>query len=63
MEDEAPCWQNTKEMEKVNEDMIGNFGGIGVQFYKYRDTVTIIKVVPGGPSQDAGLQGRMCSRV
>lgn len=36
--------------------MIGNFGGIGVQFYKYRDTVTIIKVVPGGPSQDAGLQ-------
>ena len=45
-----------KEMEKVNEDMIGNFGGIGVQFYKYRDTVTIIKVVPGGPSQDAGLQ-------
>lgn len=45
-----------KEMEKVNEDMIGNFGGIGVQFYKYRDTVTVIKVVPGGPSQDAGLQ-------
>lgn len=44
------------EMERVNEDMMGNFGGIGVQFYKYRDTVTVIKVVPQGPSEQAGLE-------
>lgn len=44
------------EMERVNEDMAGNFGGIGVQFYKYRDTVTVIKVVPEGPSQAAGIE-------
>lgn len=43
-------------MERVNEDMQGNFGGIGVQFYKFRDTVTVIKVVPGGPSEEAGVQ-------
>lgn len=45
-----------KDMQRVNEDMIGNFGGIGVQFYKYQDTVTVIKVIAGGPSEKAGIQ-------
>lgn len=45
-----------KDMERVNEDMVGNFGGVGVQFYKYRDTVTVIKVVPGGPAGKAGIE-------
>ncbi|MDE6451299.1 MAG: PDZ domain-containing protein, partial [Odoribacter sp.] len=44
-----------KDMQRVNEDMVGNFGGIGVQFYKYQDTVTVVKVVPGGPAQKARL--------
>ncbi|MGL5682302.1 MAG: S41 family peptidase [Marinifilaceae bacterium] len=45
-----------KDMTRVNEEMVGNFGGIGVQFYKYQDTVTVVKVVPGGPSEAAGVQ-------
>ena len=45
-----------KDMSRVNEEMLGNFGGIGVQFYKYQDTVTVVKVVPGGPSAGAGLK-------
>ena len=45
-----------KDMQRVNEEMVGNFGGVGVQFYKYLDTVTVVKVVPGGPSEAAGLQ-------
>lgn len=45
-----------KDMARVNEDIVGNFGGIGVQFYKYLDTVTVVKVVPGGPSEKAGIQ-------
>lgn len=45
-----------KDMQRVNEEMVGNFGGVGVQFYKYLDTVTVVKVVPGGPSEKAGLQ-------
>lgn len=44
-----------KDMQRVNEEMIGNFGGIGVQFYKYLDTVTVVKVVLGGPAEKAGL--------
>lgn len=45
-----------EDLEKVNEGMTGNFGGIGVQFYKFRDTVTVVKVVPGGPSEAAGIR-------
>lgn len=45
-----------KDLQRVNEGMVGNFGGIGVQFYKYLDTVTVVKVVPGGPSEKAGLR-------
>ncbi len=45
-----------KDMQRVNEEMVGNFGGVGVQFYKYLDTVTVVKVVKGGPSEAAGLQ-------
>lgn len=44
-----------KDVPRVNEDMRGNFGGIGVQFYKFLDTVTIVKVVSEGPSEKAGL--------
>ncbi len=44
-----------KDMMRVNEEMVGNFGGVGVQFYKYMDTVVVVKVVPGGPSEQAGV--------
>lgn len=44
-----------KDMQRVNEEIVGNFGGIGVQFYKYLDTVTVVKVVPGGPAEKARL--------
>lgn len=45
-----------KDMQGVNENMMGNFAGIGVQFYKYQDTVLVLKVVPQGPSEAAGIQ-------
>ena len=28
-----------KDLQRVNEDLKGNFGGIGVQFIRYQDTV------------------------
>ena len=45
-----------KDMQRANEGIIGNFGGVGVQFYKYLDTVTVVKVVPGGPAEKAGIR-------
>jgi len=44
-----------KDLAKVNEELQGNFGGIGVQFSMQNDTVMVISVIPGGPSEKVGL--------
>jgi carboxyl-terminal processing protease len=44
------------ELQAANEDLAGNFDGIGVEFNVFNDTVNIVYVVPGGPSDKAGLQ-------
>ncbi|MDR0422608.1 MAG: PDZ domain-containing protein [Proteiniphilum sp.] len=42
-------------MKRVNEDLEGHFFGIGVNFYVLRDTIVITGIVPGGPSEAAGI--------
>lgn len=44
------------DLSEANEDMVGNFQGIGVEFNIFEDTVHVLYVVPGGPSDKAGLQ-------
>ncbi|MDP4206926.1 MAG: PDZ domain-containing protein, partial [Bacteroidota bacterium] len=44
-----------KEMQGVEEEMTGNFGGIGVQFTLQNDTVMVVDVISGGPSQKVGI--------
>ena len=46
----------TSEQTEVAESMRGDFVGIGVNFYMYKDSVAIIKPVENGPSERAGLQ-------
>ncbi|MDE5551725.1 MAG: S41 family peptidase, partial [Muribaculaceae bacterium] len=43
------------ELTAVNEDLEGSFSGVGVSFQILNDTVTVIEVVPGGPSEKVGL--------
>jgi carboxyl-terminal processing protease len=45
-----------KEMQSVSEEMRGNFSGIGVQFVMQNDSVMVVDVVSGGPSQKLGIQ-------
>ena len=45
-----------EKLTAVNESMEGNFVGIGVNFYMYKDTLTVIKPIPNGPSAKAGIQ-------
>ena len=45
-----------EQLASVNESMEGNFVGIGVNFYMYKDTLTVIKPIPNGPSEKAGIQ-------
>jgi carboxyl-terminal processing protease len=40
---------------EMNEDLQGNFEGIGVEFQILSDTVNVTNVLPGGPSDKAGL--------
>jgi carboxyl-terminal processing protease len=40
----------------VNEELEGSFSGIGVSFNMQTDTILIVSVIPGGPSEKAGLQ-------
>ncbi len=41
---------------EVNEDLQGNFQGIGVEFNIFSDTVNIVSVMENGPSDKAGLR-------
>jgi carboxyl-terminal processing protease len=43
------------ELQSFNEDMDGHFGGIGADFIQYEDTIIIVGLTPGGPSEQAGL--------
>jgi carboxyl-terminal processing protease len=43
-------------LREVNEDLQGNFQGIGVEFYIIRDTVHVTSVLKDGPSDLAGLK-------
>ncbi len=43
------------ELRSVNEDLAGRFEGIGVEFNIFDDTVHILTVLKGGPSDVAGL--------
>ncbi len=44
-----------EEMEDMNEPLEGGFFGIGIQFSILRDTLMVVSVVPGGPSEKVGL--------
>ena len=41
---------------EMNEDLQGNFQGIGVEFQILNDTVNVTNVISGGPSDKARLQ-------
>ncbi|MBN8685487.1 MAG: S41 family peptidase [Chitinophagales bacterium] len=44
------------DLKEANEDLEGHFEGIGVEFNIFSDTVNVVYVFPGGPSEKAGLQ-------
>ena len=44
-----------KDLELVNSELSASFSGIGVQFNIQNDTVCVVAVIPGGPSEAIGL--------
>ena len=40
----------------ANEDLRGNFDGIGVEFNIFHDTIVVVSALSGGPSEALGIQ-------
>jgi carboxyl-terminal processing protease len=45
------------QYEENADDMRGNFVGIGISFYPYKDSIAVIRSIEGGPAAKAGIKG------
>lgn len=45
-----------KDVKEMNEPLLGNFDGIGIQFNLLHDTIIVIEPISGGPSEKVGLR-------
>ncbi|MFV9551620.1 S41 family peptidase [Algibacter sp. PT7-4] len=46
-----------EDMARTAEELKGDFVGIGVSFYTYKDTIAVIRAIENGPSAKAGIKG------
>ena len=44
-----------KYVDIANQDLEGGFEGIGIEFFVYSDTPTVVRILPGGPAEKAGI--------
>ncbi len=45
-----------KDLAQVNEQLEGNFEGIGIEFNIFKDTICVVTPLAGGPAEEVGLQ-------
>ncbi|GHT23852.1 peptidase S41 [Bacteroidia bacterium] len=53
--DPHSAYMSPEEVKAMNEPLQGNFDGIGVQFNVLTDTIYVVQVITGGPSEKVGL--------
>lgn len=53
--DPHSSYLNKEEVKQMNEPLQGNFDGIGISFNMLTDTVYVMEVISGGPSQQVGI--------
>lgn len=53
--DPHSTYMDKEETKEMTEPLQGNFEGIGIQFNMLTDTLYVIQVIPGGPSEKVGL--------
>lgn len=46
---------SAKELKAVNEQLDGNFEGVGIEFLIVEDTIVVVAPIVGGPSEKAGI--------
>ena len=45
----------SEQMLRLTEDLEGHFSGIGVEFFVQNDTIVVMGIINGGPSEAAGI--------
>ena len=53
--DPHSAYISAAEFNDANDPLLGSFEGIGVEFRVQRDSVTVMNVIPGGPSESIGV--------
>ena len=53
--DPHSAFVSSEEMVAVNESFGGSFSGIGIEFNVLNDTLMVVNVISGGPSESVGL--------
>ena len=53
--DPHSTYLNKEEVKAMNEPLQGNFEGIGISFNMMTDTLYVMEVISGGPSQKVGI--------
>lgn len=54
--DPHSVYMSAEEIKQANEPLEGNFDGVGIQFQIIRDTINVVDVIAGGPSETVGIQ-------
>lgn len=54
--DPHSAYISAKDREQANEDLKGNFEGIGIEFNVFHDTIVVVSPLSGGPSEAVGLR-------
>ncbi|HUM45432.1 MAG TPA: S41 family peptidase [Chitinophagales bacterium] len=45
----------SSDLAEVNQELEGNFEGIGIEFFIVADTVMVVNVISGGPAESVGI--------
>ena len=53
--DPHSAYVSLEEFNEVNDPLLGSFDGIGVQFRLEKDTIAVVSVIKGGPSEKVGI--------
>ena len=54
--DPHSAYISSRDRISANEDLKGNFEGIGIEFSIFRDTLVVVTALSGGPSEAVGLR-------
>jgi carboxyl-terminal processing protease len=45
----------SEDLKEVNQELEGNFEGIGIEFFIVTDTIMVVNVISGGPAESVGI--------